>query len=1084
MPPKIATRSGTRKAGKHLLNSLAELEDSDEIEKAVRQAFQEAQRTVSVHKTQVVILRTIYQRCRDLGLLEEFGQLFCRMINKILPTKRTDRSANRIVKFISTFVTSVNPNLKRDETPEDSEQVDAQEDADFCQFVQMLTTHLMRGFDASNRNVRFRVCHLLSHLMHNMSAIDKDLFDRLSQELLVRIYDKEPGVRMKAVMTLASFQEPDGSDSMSDAAKKIQVLMQNDQNPEVRRVCMKQIEKSKLTEPSIFERARDVNSVNRRVLYSTVLPKLGDFRAIDSEERYGLMSSGLRDRDESVRKAAKKWMGDIWTDTLKGDILEFVERLKVVEHEDSDLIVRTLLDTKPEIAKKLNFNDTVLRNLTSEYALLYRVMFQYANDHKLDEMIEQNYPEAAEFADVLKMYFNKRRENLDKIESHQQELEDETVTTASLDIIDPDEYDYVILQLLIVASDYDYHDEFGRSKMLNVLRSILSQEGLNEDIINVLILCISRLSISERDFSQMIIEIINDIRDAANDEKGEGEAEGEKREDDEKDDEDEDSSSSDDDFVDANSSVTRASIANKSRQAELEKETMQVAKLPVDILCECLVIAKRMLELVKKPLKDNMYIGTLLHSLIRPALQRPEVDVRVLALTCMGLCCILDKDLAIHNMFLCGVFITKSDNDKLIIAGLKVIADLLAVHGVSILGVPVEGSVDSMAVAKLFYRTLRDNKRKEVQAVSGEALYKLFLSGIINDDELFETTLLAYFNPSINDNEALKQCLSFCIPVFAFSHVAHQEQIARVVADTLIRLFDGWEDSESESSTQQTLSPQIIIQQLMYWTDPYRVVGRDAEDARKSDVQVTVGRQLLQVLEKLDTSTHLKPFVRAIFAMLPKLTFTEEAGAEKLQGLLEELESDKILQGGLGQALIDNMHYKNAYTKFKLYVEECLAKACELEGIGETKAEETKPDLSEKLPVEQSSFIEGVKRGSEEERESKRVKLDGEDEKKEKEDEEEGKEDEKIKSEEIDEDNHEEIDEDNQINQDNHEEIDNRLSEENTENDKNIPHNHPIHSTPVKEETSQLPIKEEAEEITGPNSDGNADDSSIIVLSD
>ncbi|VEU21629.1 DEKNAAC102466 [Brettanomyces naardenensis] len=961
--------------GRRYLKSLNELQEKEDIEKAIRRAFQEAQRTVSIHKTQVAILKTIYQRCEILELSDQFSKLFCKLVNKVLPVKKGEPAADRIIKFVSSFVTSINPSIKRDGTVEDSVDVDEDEDAVFSDFIESLTTHLMKGLDASNKNVRYRVCHLLSHLMHNMSAIDKDLYDRLSQELLNRIYDKEPSVRIKAITTLASFQEPDGTDAISDAAKKIRIIMQNDSNPEVRRACLKQIEKNEYTHSYIFERARDINSVNRRLIYSYVLPRFKDFRIISADDRNRLLASGLRDRDETVRKAAVKWLTDTWLPTLDNDLLEFVERLKVTDNDLAEAALRALLDHKNEMTRKLEFNEEVVKNLTSEYALLFRVFFQYCNDNKLDELLDKNFPAAAEFADTLKMYFDLRRANSLKIEEHKEELQGSEATAEDLGILDPEEYDYIILQLLIIASEFDYHDEFGRSKMLNVLRSILSDEGLNEKIINVLIQCIRKLSINERDFSQIIVEIINDVRDSVSEKMAADLPAVDETIDDAGSDDDDD----DDEFVDAATSMSRASVrsANKSRQLELEKETRQVAALPPDVLVECLTITKRMLELIKEPLKDNLYLESILHNLIRPSLQRTEVQIRILALTCMGLCCILDKDLAIRNMFLCGVFITKSDDAQLIIAGLKVIADLLAVHGVSILGVDVEGSIDAMAVAKLFYRTLRDSSRKEVQAVSGEALYKLFLSGIINDDELFETTLLAYFNPSINDNEALKQCLSFCIPVYAFSLVSHQEQISRVVADTLGRLFDNWGEMEEEAGEQKMITQQGVIQQLLYWTDPYRIVNREPEDAESSPIQIDVAIQLLQVLTKYDFSAESKPFVKAILTMLPKLTFTEHSGLERLIELKEALESDELLQGNLDEVLL-NAHFRNPYEKFKLYVEDCIKKARVIEGVAEivtkneeeeeaAREEETKEEVMEAAEEDVENEEEGEERKAKEE---------------------------------------------------------------------------------------------------------------------
>ncbi|KAG7891812.1 hypothetical protein KL936_001755 [Ogataea polymorpha] len=896
------------------LKSVHEISEPEQIELAIRKCFQESQLSVSSHGKQIAILRALQRKCREQKLQSQFNELFCKLVNKVLPIKRNEPVGDRIVKFISSFVNSINP-----ESEDDNANVDKQDEKMYNKFIDRLARHLLNGLEANNKNVRYRACHILSHLMNNMTSIDTDLYEALSEGLLARIYDKEPHIRIKAITTLASFQEPDGSQELSNAAMKIRYVMQNDTNPEVRRACLRQIEKTRHTEPYIFERARDTNSVNRRLLYSKVLPDFKDFRRIDYKAREQLLKWGLKDREESVKKAAIKWLTENWMQTLNNDVMELLERLKVTKSEIAETAVRVFLDNRQDVVAKITFDEQIMRALTPETSLLLRVYYQHCNDTNKITQIEKYFPEAAQFADILSGYFAKRKEILIVLNQQKPLLEAES----SVDMTELDDLDFILRQLLIVASEYDYSDEFGRSRMLNTLRAVLTGDHLSDNLIEVLMLCIHKLSISERDFTQMIVEIINDLKDSAYEKQNTLEegivGQSSRVEDDLAANYDEDDDDDENSFHSARD-LSRSLIdsANRSMQQELK----QVAELSPENLIECLTIARRMLELVNKPLKDNITLMSILDSLIRPSIRRSETEIRKLGLICLGLCCILDKELAADSIFICAIFVTKSNEESLVVTGIKVISDLLAVHGISVLELETANSVDAIAIARLFYRTLRDSNRKEAQATSGEALYKLFLCGVITDDELFETTLLSYFNPAINDNEQLKQCFSFCIPVYAFSHESHQERIARVTCDTLFRLFSGWGEM-TEADCASSITPQSIVQQLMYWTDPYRVVNKSPGEAASSSVQVEVGLQLLSLLEKLEYSGVTKPFFKAIMTSLPRLTFTEQCDVAKLEQLYTSMEQ---LEGVLEKPLKDQPS-RNAYSRFAEYVLECLEKA-------------------------------------------------------------------------------------------------------------------------------------------------------------
>ncbi|GMF07854.1 unnamed protein product, partial [[Candida] boidinii] len=114
----------------------------------------------------------------------------------------------------------------------------------------------------------------------------------------------------------------------------------------------------------------------------------------------------------------------------------------------------------------------------------------------------------------------------------------------------------------------------------------------------------------------------------------------------------------------------------------------------------------------------------------------------------------------------------------------------------------------------------------------------------------------------------------------------------------------------------------------------------------RSSIQIEVGIHLLRVLEHFEYLPANKQFVKAILISLPKLTFTKHGDLEKLKQLYFLLSGEKLLGGEFDKALKDAPS-RNAYTRFKEYVEECLAGAAELVKLDENENEnenETKED--------------------------------------------------------------------------------------------------------------------------------------------
>jgi condensin complex subunit 3 len=177
-------------------------------------------------------------------------------------------------------------------------------------------------------------------------------------------------------------------------------------------------------------------------------------------------------------------------------------------------------------------------------------------------------PEVTRLAFYIQKYTNAYFENID--EDAKQELE------------------FIVEQLLQIALVMDFGDEIGRRKMFGLLRSILVlpelPEGLTERVIEI----IRKITTSERDFSQIIMEIVYDLHDILNEEE-----------------EEQDADTSQDSFVSALSEVMSETGKKKPPpkramtpvEEEEEEETRAVKELMINL--KCLHIAQCMLQNVQ-----------------------------------------------------------------------------------------------------------------------------------------------------------------------------------------------------------------------------------------------------------------------------------------------------------------------------------------------------------------------------------------------------------------------------------------------------------------------------------------------------
>nr|5OQP_A Chain A, Condensin complex subunit 3 [Saccharomyces cerevisiae S288C] len=823
---------------------------------SVAEVFQKAQGSYAGHRKHIAVLKKIQSKAVEQGYEDAFNFWFDKLVTKILPLKKNE-IIDRIVKLVAAFIASLERELIL--AKKQNYKLTNDEEGIFSRFVDQFIRHVLRGVESPDKNVRFRVLQLLAVIMDNIGEIDESLFNLLILSLNKRIYDREPTVRIQAVFCLTKFQDEEQTEHLTElsdneenfeATRTLVASIQNDPSAEVRRAAMLNLINDNNTRPYILERARDVNIVNRRLVYSRILKSMGRkcFDDIEPHIFDQLIEWGLEDRELSVRNACKRLIAHDWLNALDGDLIELLEKLDVSRSSVCVKAIEALFQSRPDILSKIKF-PSIWKDFTVEIAFLFRAIYLYCLDNNITEMLEENFPEASKLSEHLNHYILLRYHHND-------------ISNDSQSHFDYNTLEFIIEQLSIAAERYDYSDEVGRRSMLTVVRNMLALTTLSEPLIKIGIRVMKSLSINEKDFVTMAIEIINDIRD---------------------------------DDIEKQESESDI-INNLPPEKEASSATIVL----------CLTRSSYMLELVNTPLTENILIASLMDTLITPAVRNTAPNIRELGVKNLGLCCLLDVKLAIDNMYILGMCVSKG-NASLKYIALQVIVDIFSVHGNTV--VDGEGKVDSISLHKIFYKVLKNNGLPECQVIAAEGLCKLFLADVFTDDDLFETLVLSYFSPINSSNEALVQAFAFCIPVYCFSHPAHQQRMSRTAADILLRLCVLWDDLQSsvipEVDREAMLKPNIIFQQLLFWTDPRNLVNQTGS-TKKDTVQLTFLIDVLKIYAQIEK----KEIKKMIITNINAIFLSSEQDYSTLKELLEY--SDDIAENDN----LDNVS-KNALDKLR-----------------------------------------------------------------------------------------------------------------------------------------------------------------------
>ncbi|KAK3044460.1 hypothetical protein LTS18_001230, partial [Coniosporium uncinatum] len=329
-------------------------------------------------------------------------------------------------------------------------------------------------------------------------------------------------------------------------------------------------------------------------------------------------------------------------------LLELLERIDVVNSGVEGGVafeaMREFWDGRPDYREVITFEDPFWDDLLPEAAFVARTFNEYCRkneDARLQGMVEDRMPEVTKFAFLLQRHLRTLIEGVQRVALQDDDAEAEEDTVAQ---------EFCVEQMLHIALTFDYTDEVGRRTMFSVMREALALAELPEEctklVVEVLRTVCGSNAAGEKEFCGIVLEAVAEVHDAI---MGEDETVSNK-----------DSEDADESFHSArselsNETATPTKTSRKGKKdvpATPEQEEMDEEKAIREIMVnmKCLHIAQCMLANVQCDLEDNNHLVTMLNNLVVPAVRSQEAPIRERGLLCLGLCCLLSKNLAQENL--------------------------------------------------------------------------------------------------------------------------------------------------------------------------------------------------------------------------------------------------------------------------------------------------------------------------------------------------------------------------------------------------------------------------------------------------
>ncbi|KAF8635423.1 hypothetical protein AX15_000413 [Amanita polypyramis BW_CC] len=899
-----------------------------ELPEKVTTIFDQAQVSLANHRKNCVALYKLHVQAGNVTELVKngkatklvgeraFGDTFIDMITRVLVVKKGPAVADRVVKFVGTYVKFTNEKAA-EEKAKASESASAlaaiEEDDDdslAIRFLSRLLKWLLQGFLAKNKTVRYRSIFIVSELISHLGEIDEDTYNLLRENLMDRVRDKEPLIRVYAVVALSKLVgTEDPSEVQEDEKTILDVLLEItcfDDAAEVRRAALLNIPLDNSTLGTVLSRTRDTDPVNRKFVYSVLQSKLVHPRQLSITLREQVVKDGLGDREPAVRLAAGKLVAS-WYDKLLGEVtipegetwkgddgsvmrgfVAFLGLFDVVGPGEAIAVdaMLSIFVTRPELADVFEFPEAYWKELTPESAVLSRAFVEhYANETRLEAAA---LPVVTAFAFYIQEAYNSLLEVLqegsarlldldgaddeEEVEAHDEELAKREVTLG---------------ELLRIAIKLDYMDEIGRRKVFSVVKEMLSHPDLPSGLIDRCVDVLKVIMPNERELIRVVVEVIIDVRE--NDQTPES---------------DNETAAYDDSRSEAGNSSSRweKSLRRKKDFHDMTAEERVIADV---IELRCLMVCIALLERVHGNFEDNSTLEGILSDLIIPSVKRKEPALREKGLISLGLCCLIAKNMALSSfqLFLNQVQSVPEDMKMRV---LQVIFDLLIMYPQEFFG---RSEDIAKRITSFLLEIFHTNASDTIPATMAVGFSKLLLAGTLTDTSILVALALSYVNFETRDNQELRQCLSYFFPVYCYSSLANQSRMQSIFMNAFDLFVNLHEESDSD---EIMISPYQFGLLMVDWTNSQKAANVNGSSVPRN-IHADVAVDILRALYDEDRSANDRKTLCQLLGNLDIATPVDDRTLFKIHLLLSHLQQ----QYPLGDTSLDRMfrRFKDGISK-------------------------------------------------------------------------------------------------------------------------------------------------------------------------
>ncbi|PIA35919.1 hypothetical protein AQUCO_03400070v1 [Aquilegia coerulea] len=299
-------------------------EEEESLMEKIAKVLDETSSTNAIHNRKLKELSTL----RSSSSYRLFFSAFSKTLKPLFNFQRRNSSSARIVRFISIFA------AHRDD-----------KNGTICdQFLDDFVRFLLIASAASNKTARLRSCQIISEIIMRLpddAEVSDELWDDVIELMKVRVADKVPMIRTYAVHALARFANDTENNDIVDLFLQALPL---ESNAEVRKTIILSFPPSSETLTTIIGCTLDVHEAVRKASYCVLANKF-PLQSLSIKHRTIILQRGLADRSLSVSKECLKLMKDNWlVKCCKNDPVVLLHFLDVETYESvGEAVMASLL---------------------------------------------------------------------------------------------------------------------------------------------------------------------------------------------------------------------------------------------------------------------------------------------------------------------------------------------------------------------------------------------------------------------------------------------------------------------------------------------------------------------------------------------------------------------------------------------------------------------------------------------------------------------------------------------------------------------------------------------------------------------